>query len=344
MNTRCWRDCWHASPGRRRRVLVGPGDDAAVLTHVRNERLVVTTDALVEGVHFSRPILRPGRHRAQGARRQPERPGGDGRDAALGAALAGPARRLAGGRRRRHYGRRGRRWPGGTGWRWSGATSPGRRSAGGGCHRWVATCGRRRWLTRGGARPGDAIYVSGTLGRRQGGARDARQPGTGSREPADGNRARPTRCDRAAAATGAAGAARAAIGRARAARAAMDLSDGLADALRQVAAASGCGVRVDAAALPIEPGARAWWTARGRRSGERGRGRRRGLRAAVRGPGARRRPAAKRPAARGRTGADEDRRVYEGRRLARRSNATAARKPCPRDSSTYREGPKDAHR
>ena len=43
----------------------------------------------------------------------------------------------------------------------------------------------------------------------------------------------------------------------------MDLSDGLADALRQVAAASGCGVQVDAAALPIEPGARAWWTARG---------------------------------------------------------------------------------
>ena len=51
---------------------------------------------------------------------------------------------------------------------------------------------------------------------------------------------------------------------ARAARAAMDLSDGLADALRQVAEASGCGVEIDADALPIEPGAREWWTARGR--------------------------------------------------------------------------------
>jgi thiamine-monophosphate kinase len=53
------------------------------------------------------------------------------------------------------------------------------------------------------------------------------------------------------------------MGRARAARAAMDLSDGLADALRQVAAASGCGVRIDASSLPIEPDASAWWTGKG---------------------------------------------------------------------------------
>ena len=43
----------------------------------------------------------------------------------------------------------------------------------------------------------------------------------------------------------------------------MDLSDGLADALRQVAAASGVGVRIDVEALPIDPAAREWWTARG---------------------------------------------------------------------------------
>src|SRR5688572_16955530 len=40
-------------------VLVGPGDDAAVLAPGRNERLVVTTDAVVEGVHFSRAYSSP---------------------------------------------------------------------------------------------------------------------------------------------------------------------------------------------------------------------------------------------------------------------------------------------
>ena len=40
-------------------VLVGPGDDAAVLAPVQNERLVVTTDAVVEGVHFSRAFSAP---------------------------------------------------------------------------------------------------------------------------------------------------------------------------------------------------------------------------------------------------------------------------------------------
>jgi thiamine-monophosphate kinase len=43
----------------------------------------------------------------------------------------------------------------------------------------------------------------------------------------------------------------------------MDLSDGLADAVAEVAAASGTGALIDAASLPIHPGARAWFTSAG---------------------------------------------------------------------------------
>ncbi len=53
------------------------------------------------------------------------------------------------------------------------------------------------------------------------------------------------------------------LSRNRAARACMDLSDGLADAVRQVAEASRVGAIIDAAALPIDASARRWFEARG---------------------------------------------------------------------------------
>jgi len=53
------------------------------------------------------------------------------------------------------------------------------------------------------------------------------------------------------------------VSRNRAAGACMDLSDGLADAAHQIAEASGVGVSIDAAALPIDPAARAFFEARG---------------------------------------------------------------------------------
>ena len=53
------------------------------------------------------------------------------------------------------------------------------------------------------------------------------------------------------------------LARNRAASACMDLSDGLADGVRQIAEASGVGMVVDAAALPIDGDARAWFEARG---------------------------------------------------------------------------------
>lgn len=43
----------------------------------------------------------------------------------------------------------------------------------------------------------------------------------------------------------------------------MDLSDGLADAVRQLADACGCGARIDAKAVPVAGEARRWWEARG---------------------------------------------------------------------------------
>ena len=43
----------------------------------------------------------------------------------------------------------------------------------------------------------------------------------------------------------------------------MDLSDGLADACRQIAGASRTGVRIDAARLPIDAAAAGWFTGQG---------------------------------------------------------------------------------
>jgi thiamine-monophosphate kinase len=108
---------------------------------------------------------------------------------------------------------------------------------------------RRKVLTRGGARPGDELFVTGTVGGAAAGlAWLAGQP-AGSPADADVRAAverflRPEprlRMGRLA-------------GRTRAASAAMDLSDGLADAVRQVAETSGTGAAVDAAAIPIHPG------------------------------------------------------------------------------------------
>ena len=35
-----------------RRLLLGPGDDCAVLSHVPGHDLVITTDEIVEGTHY----------------------------------------------------------------------------------------------------------------------------------------------------------------------------------------------------------------------------------------------------------------------------------------------------
>ena len=117
--------------------------------------------------------------------------------------------------------------------------------------------GPRRWLTRSGARAGHEICVSGAIGGAAAGLEMLPSQGSGIRDQGSGGCIARHRRPEPRVRLGVA------VGRARAATAAMDLSDGLADALRQVAAASGVGVRIDGDALPIDPGAREWWTSRG---------------------------------------------------------------------------------
>lgn len=100
-------------------------------------------------------------------------------------------------------------------------------------------------LHRAGARPGDLLVVTGALG----GPRAALEAWLAGREP-----------DPAARARFAHPAARHAAARylaARGARAMIDISDGLAADCAHLAAASGVAVRLDALALPVLPAARA---------------------------------------------------------------------------------------
>jgi thiamine-monophosphate kinase len=242
-------------------LLVGPGDDAAVIRPVRGALQILTTDALVEGVHFD---LRFSTARDVGYKALavnvsdiaamggtpgyallslmlpatcPLQTVDDLLDGVL--ELAGPLRMaLAGGNITR---------------------SPGPlvidMTA-------TGSAGPRRVLTRGGGRPGDALYLSGTIGAATAGlewlqaaaaAGAVLEPGDPMAECVQRHR-RPEPRARLGAL----------FGRLRAASACMDLSDGLADAVRQVAEASGTGARIDAARLPIHRSARDWFTSQGR--------------------------------------------------------------------------------
>jgi len=123
----------------------------------------------------------------------------------------------------------------------------------------------RRILTRSGGRAGDDLYVTGTIGGAAAGLAWLRENVKEStaglpRNPADPALRASVRRHRRPEPRLRLGAV---LGRARVASACMDLSDGLADAVRQIAEASGTGAFVDADLLPIDPGARSWFAARG---------------------------------------------------------------------------------
>ncbi len=120
----------------------------------------------------------------------------------------------------------------------------------------VGSAGRRKLLRRSGARPGDDVYVTGTIGTAAAGLAVLRQ-GLG------GVNGRWTACEarylrpRPRLRIGRQ------LGRGRVASACIDLSDGLGDGVAQLAAASGVGMTIDAASMPLDADARAWFEERG---------------------------------------------------------------------------------
>jgi thiamine-monophosphate kinase len=250
-------------------LLIGIGDDAAVVEPERNRVDVLTVDALVEGVHFDRRFTPPAAigHRALAVNLSDlAAMGAAPRLALLSMALPGDLAcadfdALVGGLAqlaRAHQ----VHLVGGNLTRTSGPMVVDVTAAG--------TAKRRGVLTRSGARPGDEIYVTGTIG----GAAAGLQILAAS-APADGGAGRLREIPGRGACAPEADAVRrylfpeprvktgVLLGRNRAASACMDLSDGLADAVSQVAQASGVGAIIDAAALPVHAAARTCFAARG---------------------------------------------------------------------------------
>lgn len=240
--------------GRRAASLViGIGDDAAVVAPTRNAHTVLTTDAQIEGVHFERRFSAPADlgYRALAVNLSDlAAMGATPRWALLSLAMpdqmaVADVEEMVGGMA--DLGRQlGCELIGG-----NLSRSPGPLVID------VTAVGEvrpRRVLTRSGARPGDGLWVSGFLGSAAAGLQMLRG-GNGARrdDRCVARYLRPEPRVRLGVA----------VSQARAARAAMDLSDGLADAAHQLGDASGCGVEIDADALPIDPAARAWWEGAG---------------------------------------------------------------------------------
>jgi thiamine-monophosphate kinase len=227
-------------------IVISIGDDAAVIEPGRNQLAVLTTDSLIEDVHFRRAWSSPADigHKAlavnlsdlaaMGARPRatllslalpPDLPLADF-DGLLEGLLAladAAGAPLVGGNISR---------------------SPGPLMVD------VTVMGdghRRKILRRAGGRPGDELWVTGQLGGAAAGLglleRGATLDEDGLDAVARWRRPEPRwRCG-------------VAVARSGGAAACVDLSDGLADAARQLAEASGTGVELQAGDLPIHPAA-----------------------------------------------------------------------------------------
>jgi thiamine-monophosphate kinase len=241
-------------------LVVGIGDDAAVAAVDRGALQVLTTDALVEGVHFDRCFSTPEDigYKALAVNVSDIAAMGGAPRLALLSLILPPAIPLAD-------------IDGLLDGLLLVATATGVTLAGGNISRSpgplivdITVTGSvrpRRILKRSGGHAGDSLYVSGTIGAAAAGLGWLREHGVhGSERPEDPDLAECVARHRRPEPRARLGAL---LGRTRAARACMDLSDGLADAIRQIAESSGVGAKIDASALPIHPGAARWFLARG---------------------------------------------------------------------------------
>lgn len=233
-------------------VRIGIGDDAAVLRPARNMDEVVTTDSLVEGVHFRRDWSPPETigYKALAVNLSDLASMGATPRASL-LSLALPSDfpladfdALLDGYLRL-------------------AATSGACLVGGNMTRSpgpviidvtaIGTVGHRRALQRTGARRGDELYVTGTLGSAAAGL-GMLQAGR-SRDDIQATAADClARYERPEPRLRFGGV----VGRSRAATAGIDLSDGLSDAARRLAAASGIGVVIESATLPMLESAAIW--------------------------------------------------------------------------------------
>jgi thiamine-monophosphate kinase len=233
-------------------VTLGIGDDAAVLEPERGTLDVVTSDSLVERVHFRRDWTLPAAigHKALAVSLSDLAAMGAAPRASLLSLALPPDVPLA-------------EFDGLLDGFLALAAKTGAPLVGGNITRSpgplvvdvtaIGSVRRRRLLTRGGGRPGDELFLTGQIGGAAAGLAlleasrdratfDALDTDCVHRYEWPDPR---LRCGQI-------------VARSRAASACMDLSDGLADAAGQLARASQTGVVVDAAAVPIHPGAAAW--------------------------------------------------------------------------------------
>ncbi len=233
-------------------VVIGPGDDAAVIRPERGTFDVLTTDAQVEGVHFDRRFVPADAigHRALAVNLSDLAAMGASPRAALLSLALPPSLDVSD-------------FEGLIDGVLAVAAMHNVTLIGGNITQTpgpltvdvtaIGSAKPRRILTRAGARPGDAVYVTGLLGQAAVGLQRLRV-GEAGPDPCVDRYLRPQPRVRAGML----------LGRNRAASSCMDVSDGLADCVRQVAEASGVGISLDAAAIPVAADVREAQSRRGR--------------------------------------------------------------------------------